>query len=147
MPFKREQVTAGGTQYGYPFVDGPRDVEQITVDLSTLTFADGSGGEVDGDGYIIPGTPLNQYGDLCGGSVTDEFVYGVVTAPVYVGSNPIDADADLDVLTDIQCAVARSGLVNRDIVEDNLGRALNANEIAAFNAAGSELMITSTGTP
>lgn len=144
MPFKREVVTAGGAQYGYPFVDGPRDVEQITVDLSTLTFADESGGEVDGDGYLIPGTPLNQNGDLCTGSPTDEYVYGVVTAPAYVGSDPIDADADLDGLTDIQVAVARSGLINRDIVEDNLGRALSASELAAFVAAGSHLSLTRT---
>lgn len=147
MPFKREQKSAGGTQYGFPFIDGPRDVEQITVDLSTLTYADGSGGEVDGDGYIIPGTPLNQYGDLIGGTVTDEYVYGVVIAPVYVGSDPIDADADLDSLTDIQVAVARAGLVNRDVVEDNLGRAINANEVTAFAAAGSGLALSSTGTP
>lgn len=147
MPFQRETVSAGGTNYGYPFVDGPRDVEQITVDLSTMTYADNSGGEVDYDGYLIPGTPLNQYGDLCAGSVTDEYVYGVVTAPVYVGSDPIDADTDLDSLTDIQVAVARAGLVNRDVVEDNLGRALSAAEIAAFAAAGSNLALTSTGTP
>lgn len=144
MPMHRETVSAGGLQYGNIFVDGPRDVEQITVDLSVMTYADESGGEVDADGFLIPGTPLNKYGDLCAGSVTDEFVYGVVIEATYVGSSPIAADTDLDSLTDIQVAVARSGLVNRDIIEDNLGRALNANELAAFVAAGSRLAITNT---
>jgi hypothetical protein len=41
-------------------------------------------------------------------------------------------------------AVARMGMINRDIAEDNLGRAYTADELAAFVAAGSQFSITTT---
>ena len=40
--------------------------------------------------------------------------------------------------------VALIGEVNRDIAEDNLGRAYSANELTAFNAAGSMIHLTNT---
>lgn len=138
MPFRRQQVTPGGLGYGNPWVDGPRDVEQITVDLSDLTTA-----EVDAKGYLKPGVLLKADGTLAD-AAAGEFIYGATIEPVYVGADPIGADADLDALTDIQVAVGRSGLLNRDIVEDNLGRALTAAELAAITAAGSRLAITAT---
>lgn len=145
MPMQRRTLSAGGQQYATAgiFVGPMGPTEQITVDLSDLTYADSSGGEVDGDGYLIPGTPLKADGSLADGT-QGEYIYGVVIEPVYVGASNIDDDTDLDGLTDIQVAVCRAGLVNRDIVEDNLGRALSANEIAAFAAAGSNLMLTAT---
>ena len=142
MPFSVNTLRAAGTSYGAVFVDGPRDVEQITVDVSTLTFADGSGGEVDADGYVIPGTPLKVGGVLADGTA-DEVIYGVVIEATKVpGVNAVAADADLDAVADFPIAVARGGLLNRDMVEDHLGRALTAAEIAAF--AGSGLLLTAS---
>lgn len=144
LPMQRTTLSAGGLNYATTglFPSGYQTVEQITVDLSTMTYSSGNG-EVDAEGYLKPGVPLKSDGTLADGT-TDEYIYGVTIEPVYVGSDPIDADADLDGLADIQVAVARSGLVNRDVAEDNLGRAYTANEIAAFAAAGSNLMLTTT---
>lgn len=215
----RKTLSAGGAGYGSPFVDGPRDVEQILVDVSDLSYNSGNG-EVDTYGYLKPGVPLNAAGDpittieggvtvthVAGGSAGDftltgittedellsveaedttsgvttnltaqftitaantinntggtastgkvlivrwrdasaaQYVYGVVIAPVYVGATGIVADAGLDSLADFPCAVARGGLVNRDVVEDNLGRALTAAELAAFMAPGCNLRLTAT---
>ena len=143
MPMQTRTLSDGGVGYGNPFL-GPVDhTEQITVDLSDLTYADASGGEVDAKGYLIPGTPLKSDGTLLDGTV-GEAVYGVVVEAVNVGVAVVAADTDLDALTDIQVAVARIGVVQRDIVEDNLGRVLSANEIAGFAAAGSLLTLTQT---
>lgn len=145
MPLRTTSVATAGTQYATQglFV-GPVDhTHSLLVDLSDLTYADESGGEVDADGYLIPGTPLKKDGTLADGT-TDEFIFGVVVEPVNVGVGFVDADTDLDALTDIHVAVATVGQVNRDIVEDNLGRALSANEIAAFDAAGSKLVLLPT---
>jgi hypothetical protein len=137
MPIRVRTLTAGGTGYQYPLQQGPFEREQITADLSTLTYSAGAG-EVDIDGYIKPGTPLLAPNSAAPGAlVSGASQYaGVVIEATYVGSDPIDADADLDSLTDIQVVIARGGILNRDAVEDNLGRALTANEIAALEAGG-----------
>lgn len=72
----------------------------------------------------------------------EEYVYGVVLEPVKVAAG--NTSTLLDAATDIDVAVVRGGLVNRDVAEDNLGRALTATEIAAFQAAGSLLRLTQT---
>lgn len=144
MPFSVRTVRSAGTGYGAVFVDGPRDVEQITVDMSDLTYADGSGGEVDADGYIIPGVLLKSDGTLAD-ATPGEYIYGVVIEATKVpGLTTVAADATVQAASDFQVAVARGGLLNRDMVEDNLGRALTANELAALAAAGSGLRITKT---
>ncbi len=144
MPFTSTVRRAAATGYGSPFVDGPHDVEQITVDMSDLTYADASGGEVDADGYIIPGVLLKADGTLADGTAS-EYIYGVVIEPVKVpGLTTVAADATVQAASDFQLAVARGGLLNRDMIEDNLGRALTANELAALTAAGSGLRVTAT---
>ena len=45
---------------------------------------------------------------------------------------------------DIDVAVGLYVLLNRDIAEDVLGRALSADELAAINAAGSHVAVTPT---
>lgn len=138
--------TAGGTIYGAVFVDGPRDVEQVIIDISTLTFADESGGEVDGNGYIIPGTPVQVFGStgtvgalVSGSGQTAGVIFEAVKVPT---TTVVDADADLDAITDFQVAVARGGLLNRDMAEDNLGRALGANELTALQLGGVSVTAT-----
>lgn len=142
MPISVTTVRAAGTGYGAVFVDGPRDVEQITVDMSDLTHADESGGEVDDDGYIIPGVLLKSDGTLADGT-TDEEIYGVVIEAIKVpGLTGTVDDTAVQAITDFPIAVARGGLLNRDMIEDNLGRVLTANEIAAV--AASNLNLTAT---
>ena len=139
MPITSTVRRAASTGYGSPFVDGPRDVEQITVDMSTLTYADGSGGEVDADGYIIPGTPLQAANSAAPGALvssTGQYVGVVIEAVKVPGLTTVAADATVQAATDFQVAVARGGLLNRDMVEDNLGRALSANELAALELSG-----------
>lgn len=142
MPISVTTVRAAGTAYGAVFVDGPRDVEQITVDMSVLTYADASGGEVDADGYLIPGVLLKSDGTLADGT-TDEAIYGVVIEATKVpGLTTVAADATVQAASDFPVAVARGGLLNRDMIEDNLKRAISANELAAIS--NSNLLLTAT---
>lgn len=73
--------------------------------------------------------------------VQDQYVYGVTVAPVKVATNNTTA---LATATDIDVTVATVGQLNRDVGEDNLGRAYNANEIAGFAASGSHLRLLKT---
>jgi len=66
-------------------------------------------------------------------------VYGVTVEPTKL----VASNADADRTGVFQVTVAVSGLVNRDVVEDLLGRALTAAEVQAF-ADSSGLQITNT---
>lgn len=134
MPLKTSVVSSGGSVYGHPFVGPVNHTDVVRVDVSAM-----SNDEVDADGYLKPGVPLASDGTLCG---TADTVKGVVIEPVKVADG--NEAADLTGATDIDVAVAIIGLVNRDIVEDNLGRALTADEIAAFAKAGSHVSLTAT---
>lgn len=126
-------TTAGGTNYASPFV-GPVDhVVHIKIDISGLTTD-----EVDADGYLKPGVPFLSTGLL----VTAGAVYGVTIEAAKVAAD--NASATLAAATDVLIACATHGIVNRDIAEDNLGRAYAAAEIAGFAAAGSTLKLTTT---
>lgn len=71
-----------------------------------------------------------------------EYVFGVVLEAVKVATG--NTSALLTAATDIEVAVAVIGQVNRDIAEDNLGRAYTANEVLAFDAAASRLRLMQT---
>jgi hypothetical protein len=130
-------TTAGGTTVGNPFVGDVGHPDQIKVDVSTLTI-----NEVDTNGHLKPGVPLAKTGILVGASPA--FVYGVtVESQKIVPANPTNASLAL-VTADPIITVITVGLVNRDIIEDNLGRALTADEIAGFDRAGSKIALTST---
>jgi hypothetical protein len=128
------KTTAGGTAYASPFVGAPRDVLHVKVDVSTLTSA-----EVDSKGYIKPGVPLTIAGALIGSSNTARV--GIVVEATKVA----EAGATLSGVTlDPFVAVAFGGTVNRDIIEDNLGRAVSANEIAGLNGIASGIVLSLT---
>ena len=133
MPITKATLREGGTAYATAglFV-GPVDhTEAITVDVSSLTNA-----EVDAKGFLKPGTPLTAAGALLDDG---DAVYGVVIEPVKVHTS----NAGLGSVTDdVPVTVAKIGQVNRDIAEDNLGRAYSADELAGFAASG--LVLTST---
>lgn len=131
MPI-RITTTAGGTGYANPLVGEVGHVDHVKLDVSGMTTA-----EVDTDGYLKPGVPLTKAGIL----VAAGFVYGVTFEAIKIADNNTGLAGDT---TDPLVAVAVIGLVNRDVVEDNLGRVLTAAEIAGFDAAGSKLALTTT---
>jgi hypothetical protein len=131
MPLSIE-TTTGGTAHAPVFIElWGRDV--VKVDLSDL-----SDEEVDADGYLKPGVPLQKDGSIIASSGV---VWGVTFGGEKVATG--GTDAILDAATDCFVAVG-FGLVNRDVAEDNLGRAYSADEIAGFDLAGSNCRITRT---
>lgn len=137
MPIFVKEV-AGGQGYGNPLVGVPGPYTHIKLDTSGLTVA-----EVDAYGYLKPGVLLTSAGVLCGAA---DFAYGIVTEAIKL---PLAVVPPTDIslaaaTTDPLIAVSTSGLINRDVVEDNLGRALTADELDAVITAGSNFNLTTT---
>jgi hypothetical protein len=130
---------AAAAGYANPLL-GPVDhVAHIKVDLSILTI-----NEVDADGYLKPGVLLTLAGILVG--IAPAFPFGVVfeaTKLALVTIPPTNATLATET-GDHFVAVCTHGIVNRDVAEDNMGRAYTADEIASFDRAGSNLKLTST---
>jgi hypothetical protein len=131
MPIRITE-TAGGVAYANPFVGNPGPTTVVKLDVSGMTT-----NEVDVDGYLKPGTPLLSTGVLVSGA--GQTVFGVVIAPVQIAETNTGLAGDT---SDPLVTVATSGLINRDIAEDNLGRALSANELAAL--ALGQFVVTTT---
>lgn len=130
--------TAGGTTYTPVFLGEILAMEQVLVDVSELTTD-----EVDADGWLKPGVPFKQDGTLADGS---GHIYAV---------NPEPQDLRLDTVPPTNVSLAADtktyplgmgtmGTVNRDVIEDNLGRALTANELTAFATAPCKINLTLT---
>ena len=135
MPLK-VTTTTGTTGYGHPIVGEAGGLLQIVVDISELTIA-----EVDADGMLKPGVMFKSDGTQPDGS---GFVYGVNPEPIkIVDYVPTDVLLAADTAT-IPVGCVTSGILNRDIIEDNLGRSLTGNEITALAAAGSHFTLTNT---
>lgn len=127
--------TAGGEVHPSPFV-GPIDhTTTVILDISTLDTE-----EVDANGYVKPGVIVQANGDIITG--VSQIAYGAIVEAVKVAAD--NQAATLAAAQDIPVAVAVGCLINRDIIEDSLGRALSANELAAIDAAGSHVAITNT---
>lgn len=112
MPISVTNTAAAGRAY----IDirvGDCQIHQGLIDVSTL------GSNDDVDGYLPPGLPLLVTGAPVSGA-TDVLI-GVV------GPEPIKLLA-----ADHFGNVIISGNLNRDAIEDNLGRALSANELASL---------------
>lgn len=118
----------------------PVNVGQIlATDVVKVDISDLSTNEIDVNGYLKPGVPLAKDGNPVGSTVA---VYGVTIEPIKIANG--NASGDISGATDCFVAVMTHGIVNRDIAEDNLGRAYTADEIAGFDLAGSELQLTRT---
>lgn len=127
--------TAGGASHGNPFV-GPIDhTAHVFVDVSDM-----SDKEVDENGYLKPGVPLKQDGNLVGSGA---FVFGITIEAVKVAAGNTDTILDA-VTTDPMIAVATVCQVSQDIIEDTLGRALTSDELAGFDVAGSKVVLIRT---
>lgn len=137
MPISVSNST-GGLAHAPVFVGKIHATDVVQVDISDLTTA-----EVDPDGYIKPGVPLSKLGDIVGAAVA---VYGVTIEPIktpHTTIPPTNVSLAADVGT-FPCAVGVMGVVNRDVMEDNLGRVLSANEIAGFALADCHVILTRT---
>jgi hypothetical protein len=136
MPLAIESTTRG-LIHSPVFVGKIVNTDVVKVDISDLTTK-----EVDADGYLKPGVPLDKSGNTIATGVP---VWGVTIEPIKIPHAtipPTDVSLAADTGT---CFVAVGfGLCNRDIMEDNLGRALTADEIAGFDLAGSNCRITRT---
>lgn len=131
MPMDVRTVAAAGEVHANPFV-GPIDhTVAIRVDVSAL-----DANLVDANGYLKPGVPLQRTGIPIG--ISPAFVFGCVVEAVKVADNNTTA---LATAADVDVAVAVVGAVNRAILEDNLGRALTADELAGFDRAGSKIAL------
>lgn len=130
-------TTAGGLAHSPVFVGEIQGTDMVKVDISDLTTK-----EVDADGYIKPGVPLDKSGNLVGSAVA---VWGVTIEAIKLNHATIPpTDVSLAADTGTSAVAVGFGLCNRDIMEDNLGRALTADEIAGFDLAGSNCRITRT---
>jgi len=138
MPMKISSVAAAGEVHPNPFVGPVNHTYGVKVDVSGLTSD-----EVDANGYLKPGVPFKIAGGLlvlCD-ATAGEYIAGCVAEAVQVHTNNTTLAG---VTTDVEVAIATFCLLNRDIVEDCLGRALTADELAAIAAAGSHVAITPT---
>lgn len=134
MPL-RISTTDGGASHGNPFVGPIVATAHVKVDVSDMGDK-----EVDANGYLKPGVPLKQDGNLVGSGA---YVFGVTVEAVKVATGNTDAILDA-VTTDPLVAVATICQVSQDIIEDTLGRALTADELAGFDVAGSKVSLIRT---
>lgn len=77
------------------------------------------------------------------GGDANAFAYGVTFEAIKLPGRTDNASLSSDT-TDPLIAVATAGLINRDIAEDNLGRAYSAAELAALNNGRSGFKLTTT---
>lgn len=134
-PMQSRTVHEGGQVYTNPFVGPNNHPAPVRVDLSTLFGSDW----LDARGYLKPGTPFTAAGALVAAPGAE--VHGLLfeaTQVVDMGSNLVAVtQAALDAAGDRNLIVSLICTVNQDVLEDNLGRALTADEIAAIDASGS----------
>lgn len=134
MPLKVTSV-AGGTSHPNPFVGPIQHVTTVLLDVSTLATD-----EVDKYGYVRPGVIVQANGSVI--AAPAQVAYGAVAEAVKIAAD--NQAATLAAAADVSVPVAIWCLINRDILEDSLARALSADELSAVNAAGSHVAITNT---
>lgn len=121
MPMGVTNTAAAGVAYADIRV-GECQVHQVKLDVSGLTDAD------DANGSLPVGLPITTAG-IPVASGTDVIAGLVGPEPVKLGA----ADHFGNIFI--------SGSFNRDMIEDNLGRALSANELAAIALVGAIRLI------
>ena len=137
MPMRVKKTTADSL-YNPVFIGEILAMEQVLIDVSELTTD-----EVDADGWLKPGVPFKQDGTLADGS---GHIHAVNPEPqnLHLATvPPTNASLAADTKT-FPLGMATMGTVNRDIIEDNLGRALTANELTAFATSPCMIHLTLT---
>ena len=131
MPIRVSQSGTVTTTYAKPFVGPIHHTAQIALTLTGFTNK-----EIDSRGYLKPGVPVTRAGTLIG---TGGKVFGVTIEPIKVAAD--NATATIAAIPVTTVAVATSGQLNKAIIEDNLDRALNADELAAFVDGATNLVL------
>lgn len=112
MPISVTNTAAAGVAYGDIRV-GECQVHQVLIDVSTLTAVD------DVNNSLPVGLPIRVDGaPIAAGT---DVVFGLI------GPEPVKLQA-----VDHFGNAFVSGSFNKDMIEDNLGRSLSANELAAI---------------
>ncbi|MCY7376309.1 MAG: hypothetical protein LH472_10110 [Pyrinomonadaceae bacterium] len=130
MPITASKST-GGTTYASPFVGNIDHFVSVRIDISALTSR-----EVDAAGHLKPGATFNLATGLLPTAAGQKV--GVTHEPIKLGATLALVQANTN---DPFVALGVIGVLNRDIMEDNLGSAVSANEIAALDGAGSRLVL------
>jgi hypothetical protein len=126
MPLKKKTLFAGEQAYNPVFQGRVDHTAQIRINVTALTNA-----EIDADGYLKPGVPFAADGTSVG---VGEAVFGVTIEPIKVADGNAAGDiAAADATFEI--ALGIEGVVNRHLIEANLGRVLTADELAGFALA------------
>lgn len=133
MPISINRVKNSDLVYASPFRGKSDHFVQVKIDVSALTNT-----QVDANGYLKPGVVLTLAG-LAPTAAGDKV--GVLTEPVKVHTNNTTL---ADVTDDVSAGFGVIGVLNRDVMEDNMGRALTAAEVAALDGAGSRLVLCLT---
>lgn len=119
MPISFTATPAPGTGYADIRVGGSHNIHQAPIAAAVTA---------DAQGYFMPGTPLQADGTaISAGSQVAKFVVGP-EAVRKAATGATQGNTFLD------------GAISQDMIEDNLGRVLNANEIAALAAGGFKLV-------
>jgi hypothetical protein len=129
-------TTQSGATYTSPFIQTHRSPDQIPVDVTAFTSA-----EVTADGSVKPGVPIRKVAGSNGTLITAaaQIVAGVTVELTKVAAS--NSAADLTAAGVVQLVIGREGMVSRQLIEEMLGRVLNANEIAGFGLAGSQIIL------
>lgn len=134
MPMRITPESGGGTIQPNPFIGPINHTVSLRIDVSAL-----DDDLVDQYGYLKAGAIIRSNGAPISGA--SQVAYGAVVEATKVAANN---GAALATAPDIDVAVALFVLINRDVLEDSLGRVLSANELAAIDAAGSHVAVTPT---
>lgn len=110
MPLSITNTAGAGVNYVDIRVGSDHSIHQLQLDATNLA------GARDAAGYLPAGLPVNAAGQLV-----------LTTVPVhgYVGPEPVKLGT-----VNVFGNIIRAGGLNRDAIEDNLGRVLNTAELA-----------------
>lgn len=122
MPIAQTTTTTAGDSYGSIRVGDGHGIHQSLLNAAALA------GNRDARGYLPPGLPLQANGLPVTG-ISQTVVCVVGPEAVLLGTANIFGNAIF------------TGMLNVDMIEDNLGRALNANELSALALADAIVLI------
>lgn len=120
-----------GVVYHSPFMGPMTRTRQVPVNVAAFTA-----NEVTAEGYLKPGVPIYKADGANGALVSApaQRIDGVTFELQKIAAS--NAGADLAAAGVVQVVIGVGQVVQKQ-VEEMLGRVLSANELAAFDAAGS----------
>jgi hypothetical protein len=130
-PIDIKSTATAGEIHPNPIVGKSDHTHAMRIDTSAVPAA-----YVDTRGYLKAGTPFRRGGLPI--TAPAQVVFGVVVETVRIHTNNTTLAATT---RDIDVALMTIGQVNRKILEDSIGRVLTADELAAFDAAGSTIKL------